>query len=174
MRVLTAEKTLAAILADAKPEVIRLARHLGSSEPEEVYQRVCIAVWRMGSRFQDIRNPVAWMKKVARNAVFEMQRKRKSRVAKCATELDIEMDRVAVVSRPRRKPPAEIDLAVNRLPASEGTAVRACLLEGCRVRDFASRYCICLETVRTRIKRGRARLFRDTALVEAAREYWSE
>ncbi|HZZ71066.1 MAG TPA: sigma factor, partial [Pirellulales bacterium] len=65
------------IVERTRADLLSIARRYGCTEPEEVYQLVCMKVWKHLKQFEKIGNKPGWLREVCRNCALDWHRQQR-------------------------------------------------------------------------------------------------
>lgn len=131
-------------------------------EAEDAVQEVYVALWRKARSFDPERaSPITWLAVSARNRAIDALRRRRGG----ATMLPVEAAATAPDPRPLAEAllvdaerTARVHACLAGLDKAQGSAVRSAFLEGQTYAALAERQGVPLGTMKSRIRRGLARL----------------
>ncbi len=130
------------------------------SEAEDALQEVYIKVWRAASKFASLdSSPISWLAAIARNHAIDIVRARRPDVVDIdateeLTDDDLDPEQRAIgMSEGRR-----IERCLDELEAARADAIRGAYIEGFSYQELSDRYDVPINTMRTWLRRGLAKL----------------
>ncbi len=131
-------------------------------DAEDTIQDVYVALWQKAKRYDPTRaSPISWLAVVARNSAIDRLRRRAGRGTSAPVEaaealadpVPLADDQLVDVEHSAR-----IHGCLAELEAQQGEAIRGAYLEGQTYAALAARQGVPLGTMKSRIRRGLARL----------------
>ncbi len=132
-----------------------LMHRLGAADAaDDLLQEMFLKAMRQGARFEEIRDPRAWLFHVARNALVDH-----ARLGKQQVELP---DHLAAPEPDQRTPVDELDACLLRnlaeLPPEDRQIIEQCDLQGVKQQAFAHANGLTLPAAKSRLLRARKHL----------------
>lgn len=137
---------------------LRLLRH--RSEAEDVLQEAYVKVWRNAAQYSGSgHNAMSWLIAVARHHAIDRLRARRTEAAPLDPEIEVPDDapgpeRLALASDTARR----LRECLGELEAVRAQAVAGAYIDGFSYQELAERHGIPLNTIRTWLRRGLAKL----------------
>lgn len=122
-------------------------------DADDLLQELFIRLLQQGNSFCSVRQPRAWLYRVARNALIDRQRTKKPLV-----ELPAELPRPEVQRAAIELMESCVWRNLEELSAEDRDIIRQCDLLGLRQRDYAEQQGLTLPATKARLQRARRRL----------------
>lgn len=131
-------------------------------DAEDTIQDVYVALWQKAKRYDPARaSPISWLAVVARNSAIDRLRRRAGRGASAPVEAaEAIPDPVPLAEEQMvdAEHGARVHACLAELGAEQGEAIRGAYLQGQTYATLAARQGVPLGTMKSRIRRGLARL----------------